>query len=144
MKTIIYISLILLISCNNKNDKEKEIREILSGEYSKLWIEKSSDETYNSSYYELLYKDGRCKYVRRDRDGGYFVEYFNHLSGDAINNNKEWYYRNDTLSMLGFEYKILKISKNKDTIFLESYNKLPEDSYFKEEKVYLIDSKLMN
>lgn len=78
-------------------------------------------------------------HLRRDKETGVFTSYFNTLSGDVLNQNKSWSYRNDTLNLMGFNYKLMEVSKEKDTIILEKMNVFQPSR-----KYYLIDSKLMN
>lgn len=127
---------IFWLSCKRTSLKESDaITAIISGQYAKVWIWKSEDTLDCHCYYEIIFKTGKMRHVRRDKYSGVFIDYFNNLSVDALNNEDRWYYKNDTLSLKGFKYKLIGVSEKKDTIVIESF--------YSSKRYYLIDSKLM-
>lgn len=141
MRTIRILILIaiptFLLSCNRPSVKgSDDITSIISGQYAKVWIWKSEDTLDCHCYYEIIFKTGKMRHVRRDKYSGVFIDYFNNLSGDALNNDDGWYYKNDTLSLKGFKYKLISVSEKKDTVTIESFSST--------KRYYLIDSKLMD
>lgn len=76
------------------------------------------------------------RHVRRDKYSGVFIDYFNILSGGALNSNDRWDYENDTLSLKGFKYKLIGVSEKRATIVIESFSS--------SKRYYLINPKLMD
>ena len=134
------ILLLLQVSCkDNKTVQSEEIYKLLSGEYAKLWIFKTDDSLDCHCFYKIFFKTGKMRHVRRDKYSGVFIDYFNNLSGDALNSDDRWYSKSDTLNLMGFNYKLLDIFEKKDTILLDSLN-----SFARSRIYYLIDAKLIN
>lgn len=131
------ISLTILLSCNRGSvESDKHIATVLSGDYAKLWLWRGEDPMDCNCYYELIFKSGKMRHFRRDRHSGVFVDYFNNLSGDVLNDDDYWHYQNGTLRLKGVDYRVKRVSEGYDTIVIER---------FYQGKIYfLIDSKLMN
>jgi hypothetical protein len=143
-KLIIYISFsffFIQVGCtdNNRTRKDKDFQTLISGEYAKLWIFETKDSLDCHCYYELIYKSGKMNHFLRDNRTGKFINYFNDLSDDNLNNDKNWKFRNDTLTLIGHDYLLLNISETKDTITLK-----PINSFLSNRKYYLIDAKLID
>lgn len=73
------------------------------------------------------------RHIRRDKYSGAFIDYFNILSGDALNSDDRWYYKNDTLSLKGFKYKLIGVSEKKR-------HHSNRESFSSSKRYYLIDS----
>ncbi len=142
MKTkLLLLSLFFIqVGCtdNRKTKRDLNFQELISGEYAKVWIFKTEDSLDCHCYYEIIYKSGKMKHLLRDNKTGKFINYFNELSGDNLNDNKSWKYKNDTLNLMGYEYLPLAISEDKDTITLK-----PINNFISKRKIYLIDAKLI-
>lgn len=136
--TVVLIVIILFsLSCKWKPVKElDDISFLLSGHYAKVWLWKTEDSLDCHCYYEIIFKTGKMRHVRRDKHSGVFIDYFNNLSGDVLNNDNSWYYKDDTLSLKGFKYKLIGGFVGKDTMVLESFSS--------SRRYYLINSKLLD